>query len=169
MDNKRLMIFIDGSNVYKEAKRHFGQDCQIDYPKLIEELSQNEDFIRAYFYGSKLEGRNEAFFKSLNYKGIKTIIKTLKEREGRYIEKGIDVALATDLLALGFRGAFDVAIVVSGDGDLKNVIERVQSVGRIVKVAFFTNSMAEELKLISDENIFLDGIIDKIRYKKRGE
>lgn len=166
---KRLMIFIDGSNVYKEAKRYFGDDCRIDYCKLIKELSGNEDFIRAYYYGSKGwedEGEGEAFKKFtdfLNYNGIKTIIKSLVKRDGKYREKGVDVALATDLLSFGFVNAYDIAFVVSGDGDLADVIERVQSLGKIIKVAFFEKSTAEKLKLASDENIYLDNIIDDIK------
>jgi len=159
---KRLMIFIDGSNVFREAIRYFGEDCRIDYCKLIKKLSHNGDFIRAYYYGSKGQ-RSETFIKALGYKGIKTIIKPLKKRGDKYIEKGVDVALATDLLSFGFVNTYDIAFVVSGDGDLVDVVERVQSLGKIVKVAFFKNSTAEKLKLASDENIYLDDIINDIK------
>lgn len=40
-------------------------------------------------------------------------------------EKGIDVALAVDLVRLAVEGAFDVAIVLSGDTDLLPAIETV--------------------------------------------
>ncbi len=102
--SKRLMIFIDGPNVYHGAKNH--HNAKIDYLKLIEKLSCNGDCIRAYFYSSKKRGGGEAIFRKLDYSGIKTIIKTLAGRR----EKGIDVALATDLLALGFRNAYDIAM-----------------------------------------------------------
>ncbi len=35
----------------------------------------------------------------------------------RSVEKGVDTALATDLLSLGFEGVYDVALLVSSDAD----------------------------------------------------
>jgi hypothetical protein len=42
-------------------------------------------------------------------------------------EKGIDVALAVDVVAMGLRGEYDVAVVVSTDSDLAPALERVAS------------------------------------------
>lgn len=156
--SKRLMIFIDGPNVYKGAEKNY--NTKVDYLKLIKKLSCNGDYIRAYFYSSIKRGGSEALFKKLDYSGIKTVMKTLPTR-GR--EKGIEVALATDLLALGFRNAYDIAIVVSGDGDLEDVIKRVQALGHIVKVASFNDDLSEKLRRASDENILLDDIINEIK------
>jgi len=33
------------------------------------------------------------------------------------VEKGVDVTLATDLLRMGWMNLYDVAVLVSGDGD----------------------------------------------------
>ena len=43
----------------------------------------------------------------------------------RPIEKGIDVALAVDLVRLGMEKAYDAAIVMSGDKDLLPALETV--------------------------------------------
>ena len=51
-------------------------------------------------------------------------------------EKGSDVALATYLLADGFQGDYDAAIVISNDSDLRLPVEVVRTVlGRDVIVA----------------------------------
>lgn len=51
-------------------------------------------------------------------------------------EKGIDVALAVDLVRLAAEGAYDVAIVLSGDTDLLPAIETVATLtGAHVEVA----------------------------------
>ncbi|MFC2169465.1 NYN domain-containing protein [Acidobacteriota bacterium] len=164
MSNKRLMIFIDGSNVYRESKRYFGDDYQVDYLKLIEQLRGDFDLIRTYFYGSTKIG-DDSFYESLQYKGIKTTKKPLKRRGNSHIEKGVDVALATDVLSLGFRSAYDVAFIVSGDGDFISVIELIQWLGKIVHVSFFENSMAKTLKLMADSVVYLDGWQEKIRFE----
>jgi len=44
-------------------------------------------------------------------------------------EKGIDVALAVDLVDFAHRGEYDVAIVFSLDADLLPALERVQDIG----------------------------------------
>lgn len=42
------------------------------------------------------------------------------------LEKGVDVALATDLVSLALRGECDVAVIASADSDLLPAIEEVQ-------------------------------------------
>lgn len=44
-------------------------------------------------------------------------------------EKGVDAALVTDLLALAWQGAYDVAVLVSSDGDFVPAVEHVQAKG----------------------------------------
>jgi hypothetical protein len=41
------------------------------------------------------------------------------------LEKGIDVALAVDLVRMGVQGRYDVAIVMSADTDLRPALEAV--------------------------------------------
>lgn len=44
-------------------------------------------------------------------------------------EKGIDTAIATDLLSLSWEGVLDVAVLVSGDADFVPAVERIQEKG----------------------------------------
>ena len=44
-------------------------------------------------------------------------------------EKGIDAAIATDLLSLAWEGVLDVAVLVSGDSDFVPAVERIQGEG----------------------------------------
>jgi len=44
-------------------------------------------------------------------------------------EKGVDTAIATDLLSLAWEGAFDVAVLVSSDADMIPCVERLQEKG----------------------------------------
>ena len=55
----------------------------------------------------------------------------------RFIEKGVDIALASDVLSLATANAYDVAIIVSGYFDFHQVIDDVQRQGLIVEVAYF--------------------------------
>lgn len=54
-------------------------------------------------------------------------------------EKGVDAAIATDLLSLAWEGALQVAILVSGDADFVPAVERIQEKGLKVVNATWRN------------------------------
>lgn len=54
-------------------------------------------------------------------------------------EKGIDAAIATDLLSLAWEGVLDVAVLVSGDSDFVPAVERIQEKGLKVVNATWRN------------------------------
>lgn len=170
MPIEKIMVFIDGSNIYKEADR-FRKNYQVDYEKLVDILGKGRKLIRPYFYGSTLiksTRESENFFDRLQYKGFKTIIKPIREIGEKRTEKGVDVALATDLLSLAYNNAYDTAILVTGDGDLCEVVRRVQALGKRVEVAFFRKSLAKSLIKECDGTTFLDEICEKIEFKEKG-
>lgn len=95
--------------------------------------------------------------------GFEMIGKPLKLRQGqRPVEKGVDVALATDLLGFAWENAFDVAVVVSGDSDMDGAVQKVRVKGRRVEIASFQQTLSPDLHK-ADRLIVLDGIIDQIK------
>lgn len=56
---------------------------------------------------------------------------------GYRTEKGVDVKLASHMLVFGFDNQYDVAVLVSGDGDFAPVVEEVQRLGKVVDHAAF--------------------------------
>lgn len=88
---------------------------------------------------------------------------TLKEVKN----KGVDVALATDLLVYGMSetsSSYDVAILVSGDNDFIPVIEKLKERRPEVKVevAQFKNAVGDDMIRVTDEFYALDDCADKI-------
>jgi uncharacterized LabA/DUF88 family protein len=176
------MIFIDGSNLHW-ALRAYNQenhtDVKIDYKKLISFLSRDRTLSRVIYYCSKPipPGRISQikFLDYLRSLGIQVIEKPLKVRYGptdhtrlsnqsiRYVEKGIDVALATDLIGMAWEDAYDTAILVSGDADYSGAINKVMSKGRNVEVASFRKSLSKELKESALIKITLDDYIAQIK------
>jgi uncharacterized LabA/DUF88 family protein len=47
----------------------------------------------------------------------------------RAIEKGVDTAIVTDMFSLAWEGAYEVALLVSGDADLIPGVEEIQDRG----------------------------------------
>lgn len=178
----RVMIFIDGQNLLHSAQQ-FSSGYKIDLIKLRDYLIGDRKLIRAYYYGSipsEDEERITAqkkFYHFLEYSGFTVYIRPLSKREytmtceecghtkkeERYIEKGVDIALSTDMLSLGFTGSYDVGILVAGDLDYIKTIEVLKQRGVIIEIACFKSTASGELIRSADKYIPLDEIAEKIR------
>lgn len=168
--NDRIMIFIDGSNLFHACKS-FRSGFKIDYKKFRDVLVAGRKLIRAYYYGSfnpfdnEVMERQKRFFHALEEMGFEVVDRPLRKRDDNVTEKGVDIALAVDMLSLGFQNAYDVAILVSGDADFIRAIEVVKYLGKRVEVAMFRNNLSSDLKRKADKSILLDEIADKIEKK----
>ena len=152
--SERLMIFVDGSNLFYSQER-YRKGYRIDLLKFIEYLSKDRDKIRTYYFASTKVPpvkQQTAFFDKLQYEGIQIETKPLRNNK----EKGIDVALVTRFLSLGFKNAYDTAIIVSGDKDYVSAVDEMKSVGKKVEVACFANCLGDELHKHCDRLIKID-------------
>jgi uncharacterized LabA/DUF88 family protein len=77
------------------------------------------------------------------------------------VEKAVDVKLAVDLLHLASN--YDVAIIVSGDGDYVPVVQAIKDLGkRVVNVSFLTRNGrmlpggARRLNIITDRALMVE-------------
>ncbi len=112
--SERLMIFIDGSNLYHSLKGIFKR-TDIDIGKFCNKLQDNRRLIRIYYYNAIVGRREEpdryrnqqAFFDSVS------AVPYCELRLGRLVyinwpntppyEKGVDIQLTTDLLTHSFK------------------------------------------------------------------
>jgi uncharacterized LabA/DUF88 family protein len=175
---ERVIIFIDGSNIFHAIR---ALNIKIDYSKLVKLLSDDKYLIRAYYYSSmpRVEDverdtpewdslmRQRKFITELKNMGIKPRIANLRKlSSGEWLEKEVDIMLATDMLALAFRNAYDTAILVSGDSDFCYTVETIQDLGKRVINATFRRNSSPLLRAVSDEVIFLDEYIEQIVMEK---
>lgn len=161
---ERVMVFLDGSNTFHALRR---LDLKIDYYKLLTQLVGNRELARAYYYASTKVPQSETqlkFHRALGHEGFTTVTRPVKViRDNLWVEKGVDLALVTDLLVNAFRNLFDTAILVSGDRDFAMALSEVKRLGKKVEVAAFRKTIGRELKEIADRYIALDNLYEKIR------
>ena len=70
----------------------------------------------------------------LMHAGIEAKYEPMSQNQG---EKGVDVAMAVDALAVGLQGKIDVAVLVTGDGDFVPLVRALMNQGiRVVTVYF---------------------------------
>ncbi len=106
---------------------------------------------RLYCYGSHTGAERNAFaaFKTtLNALGDAEIHIVERPKKGR--EKGIDIKLATDMLAHAAWDNYDIAILVSGDADFEPAARRARDLGKKLYIAFYPHAVSNELLEASD-------------------
>ena len=172
---ERVMVFIDGSNLYHSLKHHCGR-TDIDVGRFCKRLLDRRSLVRIYYYNAKVGLKEEperyrqqqTFFESIN------AIPYSELRLGRLVysnwpssppyEKGIDVQLATDMLTHSFRNNYDVAILVAGDNDYVGALQAVKDSGKHIEVALFGKAgTSQQLRSVADvivtiNNRFLKGL-----------
>ena len=165
MTRKRAMVFIDAQNLSFGSK-NYKDGIDNDPTKLVAELTEGYDLIRPYWFDAYPPGdrdSKEGFFHFLGTNGFRVVDMPLRENDDGYEQKGLDITLATELIARGFDDAYDVAVVVTGDDDFDRAIRYVQDRGKVVEVAAFESTMSDGLKRRADTYIKLDDIAERIR------
>jgi len=203
-DDEKLMIFIDGSNLFKQCKNYSeetGTELEIDMIKIRKELKQKYNLIRTYYYGSippidkedEESGDEEAqnrvkeikqqidaqikFYHFLMYNGFDVTFFPLRIREKSvhcpkcevdtkikvWVEKGVDVALVTEMMSQAANKNCDVVILVAGDLDYREALKRVKQKGIKVKIAFFGSYTSSEFKRCADDFVDLEKFLHKIK------
>ena len=166
---ERVMIFIDGSNLYHSLKGHFKR-TDIDIGRFSSKLLQKRRLVRIYYYNAVVGRKEEperyhhqqAFFASIS------AIPYCELRLGRLVyinwpnvppyEKGVDIQLTTDLLTHSFKNNYDVAVLVAGDSDYVGALQSVKDNGKNIEVALFGKERTSRpLREVADRVITIDG------------
>lgn len=164
MSQKRAMMFVDAQNLIHAAEDYYGRKKQLDFVELTDIFESKYDLIRPYWFDSHPDDHYpQDFYHFLSREGYRVTSKPLRERNDGYIEKGVDVNLATELIAQGFNDSYDTALLVSGDADYNRAIEYVQDQGKRVVVVMFDNNASGGVKEVSDDFIDLAEYGNRLR------
>jgi len=147
----RLAIFIDGANLYSTAR---ALHADLDFSKMLDGFRQQATLIRAYYYTAVIEGEEFSSIRPLvdwlGYNGFSVVTKPVKrftDAQGNTKTKGnMDIEIAVDMLEMAPH--MDHAILFSGDGDFRRVVQAVQARGVRVTVV---STMKSQPPMIADE------------------
>ncbi|MCX6800625.1 MAG: NYN domain-containing protein [Candidatus Diapherotrites archaeon] len=67
-------------------------------------------------------------------------------KRSKYREKGVDVSIAIDMVALAYSNDYDVCILLSGDADFIPALELVQLLGKEVRSTFLKFGYSTQLR-----------------------
>jgi uncharacterized LabA/DUF88 family protein len=142
------MVFIDYQNVYRAARASFGLEHQPHWKgqidplalgrRIVEQDRSDRELIGVRVYRGRPDATKEPKGYAANRKQSAAWTRqpqtVLITRTLRYPatwpnepaeEKGIDVALAIDMVTMAVHGEYDVGILMSLDTDLKPALEAV--------------------------------------------
>src|SRR5579863_2660251 len=159
---ERIALFIDGANLYAAAR---GLGFDIDYKRLLEMFAAKGRLIRAFYYTAVIEDQEYSPLRPLvdwlDYNGYTMVTKPTKEYTDamgrRKIKGNMDIELAIDMLEMAQY--LDHAVLFSGDGDFRRLVEAVQRRGVRVSVVSTLRSqppmVADDLRRQADRFIDL--------------
>lgn len=158
----RIALFIDGANLYSAAR---ALNADLDFRKLLDTFREQAVLVRAYYYTAVIEGEEFSPIRPLvdwlGYNGFSVVTKAAKrftDLQGHSRIKGnMDIEIAVDMLELAPH--LDHAVLFSGDGDFRRLVQAVQARGVRVTVVSTTKSqppmIADDLRRQADDYIEL--------------
>lgn len=162
---ERTALFIDGANLYATAR---AAQVDIDYKLLLKSFTDNCMLMRAFYYTATFEDQEYSPLRPLidwlDYNGYRVVTKPVKEfvdEQGRRKIKGnMDIEIAVDMLDLSQH--IDHAVLFSGDGDFRKLVETLQRKGLRVTVISSNKTnpsmIADELRRQADQFIELTNL-----------
>jgi len=169
--NKKIAIYIDGSNFYFSVKKTF--QCKVDIEKFCKKLAKEKEIVKINYYISPVGESNpqmyveqQKFFEKLKkIKNLKVVFGRLekRKRDGNvyYVEKATDVNLALDLALDAQADVYDEAYLISNDGDFSEAVKA--AIKRFNKKLFYVaignrSSISYHLKKVATATIKVDQV-----------
>lgn len=161
------MIFVDGSNLLIELGTTLGIKVSAEKPSdevismACQCITQSmEDIqnppvgpnrvVRRYWFGS-IQGSSEdlehkqSVLRGAGYEAI--LFPKIKGRD----EKGVDLAVAREMLIHGFHKNYRTAVLVAGDEDYLGLVQDIKRLGLLVAGLFFDSAaLSPKLRLAFD-------------------
>lgn len=79
----------------------------------------------------------------------------LQRRGNTWNETRVDVQIATDMLSMSYHNAYDITILITGDGDYAPMVEEVKRLGKLVENAYFEKGSSAHFQKACDRFILL--------------
>lgn len=162
LNRRWATIFIDGASLYYAAQE---LGIEIDYSKLLYQLSKHYRFLRAFFY-TAVDSKNtkqQGFLLWMRRHGYRVITKELVQVENAK-KANLDVEIAVDMLQLAEH--CEAMVLVSGDGSLSYAVNRVTEQGVRIEVVSLRSTISESLLNVCDRFTDLESL--KLAIQKLG-
>lgn len=170
----KTICFIDNANIF-----HGQQEAgwRIDWEKFIKYLEEGGEIWQTYIFASEHNPplpQESSFYQFLKEQlrwevmlyplGLHTVTcNSCDHKHTTFVEKGVDVGLATRMLTLGINQAYETAILVAGDRDYLETVKFIKGLGLRVEVVSWRKGLSNDLETESSAPvIYLDDLKDEV-------
>jgi uncharacterized LabA/DUF88 family protein len=144
---QRVAVFVDVQNMYYSAKHLYSSKVNFNY--LLKEGVQGRKLIRAFAYVIKADMKDESnFHDALEKIGFEVMSKDLQTFAGGAKKGDWDVGIAMDVMRMAPK--VDTIVLVSGDGDFKDLLHYVKSIGCRTEVIAFAKTSSSRIREEAD-------------------
>jgi uncharacterized LabA/DUF88 family protein len=148
---QRVLVLFDVQNMYYSAKHLY--NTKVDFRAILNEAVSYRRLVRSIAYVIKTEIKEESnFHEALNNIGIEVKSKDLQIFQGGAKKGDWDVGIAMD--AVRMVNKIDTLVLISGDGDFKDLLEYMKSHGCRTEVMALGRTSSKQLKECAD--LFID-------------
>jgi uncharacterized LabA/DUF88 family protein len=162
LPNELVAVFIDGSYLDRGLMAACHR-ADIDVGRLAESLARPRPLLRCYYYTApairgatfaKFEHRDKVWKAAQEMPYVSVTLGRVKGKPPK--EKGVDVLLVVDMMALAVVDAYRTAVLVGGDEDFVSAVAFVKRLGKHVEVAAFRSSVSADLRQQADRFVQLE-------------
>lgn len=151
--DQRVGVFIDVQNMYYSARELY--NARVNFGEVLSAAVAGRKLIRSIGYVVRTQTAEEKpFFDALVGLGIETKVRDLQIFFGGAKKADWDVGIAVD--AIRISSLLDVVVLVSGDGDFRELVEYLKHTGRQVEVVAFGKTLSSKLREVADSILDLD-------------
>ena len=156
---QRVGLFVDVQNMYYSAKNLY--NAKVNFQEILRSAIGRRKLVRAIAYVIKADIKEEKnFFEALEKIGYEVKAKDLQTFIGGAKKGDWDVGIAMDTIRMAPK--LDTMVLVSGDGDFRDLVEYLKASGCRVEVMAFKKTASSRLIDAADDFVDLDR--DKRRY-----
>lgn len=163
---RRAFIFWDHANVFHVLQE---LNIRLDYELVKRKLSRGYYLVAPIMYMGKpsvVFPKKQRFINALESIGWSITEKPLKiDPSGERSQSGVDEVMFLNIFDFAKEGAYEKAIIVSGDGIFAGVVRRLKELKIEVEIWSFRKSISQALiKEAGAEKVcYLDDIIEEIK------
>ncbi len=156
---QRVAVLIDIQNMYYSAKHLY--NTKVNFKEIMRTAVSGRRLVRAIGYAIKADVKDEnVFHDALNKVGIEVKAKDLLVFHGGSKKGDWDIGIAMDAVRLSNK--IDTLVLVSGDGDFKDLLTYLKQHGLRTEVLAFSKTASIFIKQEADQ--FVDLEKDKSKY-----
>ncbi|MBI5392613.1 NYN domain-containing protein [Candidatus Woesearchaeota archaeon] len=150
---QKVLVLFDVQNLYYSAKHLY--NTKVNFKAILDKAVSGRKLIRAIAYVITTENKEETVFhEALESIGIEVKAKEIQIFYGGAKKGDWDIGIAMDAVRIASK--VDTVVVVSGDGDFKDLLAYLKSHGCRTEVIAFGKTASRFIKDEADDFIDLE-------------